>query len=356
MFRRILVPLDGSARAEQAIPVAAQIARAGGGSVILLQVDTTSLDFAWQTTGAPMILPEDIAAERVAITQYLEQCAASKGLEGITTEIEVAEGVPARTIRSVAMARKADLIVLCSHGYSGVTRWLLGSVAQKVARQSAIPVLILREGAGIPTSLHPEGMRPVRFMVPLDGSELAEAALAPAAMLAAALSAPLAGRLHLVLVLSLPWMSRQPRDEQMAAARARIQADAQTYLGTVEKRMRESVPSGIQLEVNSSLIVDEDVAGALIRAAECGKFGKDAPEDQSLACDVIAMATHGRGGLERWALGSITERVLEHTRLPLLILRPERQREQSQEAREGGSTEQQRRPADAGMPAMTNLP
>jgi nucleotide-binding universal stress UspA family protein len=355
MFRRIFVPLDGSTRAEQAIPVAARIARAVGGTIVLLQVDTTSLDFAWQTAGAPMIFPEDIAAERVAITQYLEQCAASKSLEGIETEVEVAEGVPARAIRAVAQARKADLIVLCSRGYSGVTRWLLGSVAQKVARQSAIPVLILREGAGIPTNLHPEGMRPVRVMVPLDGSELAEAALSPAATLAAILSAPLAGRLHLVLVLSLSWMSQRSHDEQTVAARARILAEAQTYLKAAQQRMRESMPSSIQLEVSSSLIVDEDVAGALIRAAECGKFGKDAQEDQRQACDVIAMATHGRGGLERWALGSITERVLEHTRLPLLILRPEQLRKQAQEAGEGDSAKQRKR-TDAGMPAMTNLP
>ncbi len=285
MFHHILVPLDGSTRAEQAIPVAAQIARATGGSVVLLQVNTVSTDSAWPALEAPFATPVDLAAEHKEITRYLMRLAALEVLEGIGIATVVVDGIPAQAILSVAQERQVDLIVLSSRGYSGFMRWRLGSVAQKVARHSPIPVLVLREGAGIPTNLHPEGLRPVRVMVPLDGSDLSEAVLSPAATLSAALSEPLAGQLHLVQVLSLPLMNHRYHSEQMVAARARIQADARTYLEAVQQRMQASETAGSKLEVSTSLIMDEDVAGGLIRAAEGEQQGQDAQEDYSLACD-----------------------------------------------------------------------
>ncbi len=92
------------------------------------------------------------------------------------------------------------------------------------------------------------------------------------------------------------------------------------YLGTVASRLRDGLAAKLGLQVTYSVVPGEDITGALIRTAE---LGEDTATFQ--ACDLLAMATHGRSGFERWMLGSITERVLDGTRLPLLIVRPAEQ-------------------------------
>ena len=204
MFQRILVPLDGSARAEQAIAVAARIARATGGSITLLQVSTAAVDFAWTVMESPTMLQGTLDADCDRAAEYLTTMARSHELEGIKTTIIVLQGAPAEAILEEAHSQAADLIVISSQGHTGLKRWVLGSVAQKVARHSSVPVLVLHEHAGILTNMHPEGTRAVRILVALDGSALAEAVLEPAAYLSAALSAPQPGALHLTQVLHMP--------------------------------------------------------------------------------------------------------------------------------------------------------
>lgn len=317
MFHRILVPLDGSHRAEQALPVAAQLARMTGGCVILLRVCTTTVDLAWSAMEATLSsLEERVEAERAEATRYLDHVAASDVLDGIAIVSTVAEGVPAQCILNEAKDRIADIIVMCSHGDTGLKRWLLGSVAQKIARHSPVPVLVLREGAGIPTNLHPEGARSVRVLVPLDGSPLAEKALLPAAHLSAALSAPLPPELHLVQVL--PYA--QTGKGIVFDVKREDSTEAEAYLKQVEQRLYEGELAGIPVQVSTFIAVASDIAGMIIDAAE----GKSSiAQDQYVdACDIIAMATHGRSGFSHWLLGSITERVLSTTRLPLFIIRP----------------------------------
>ena len=202
MFKRILVPLDGSARAEKAIPAAARIARALGGSVILLRVATAPVDTGkYSTTSA--YVEEAVDADLDVATSYLENIAKSGELAGITTEVKTFIGAVAPTILSAAQSFHANLIVMCSHGYTGFQRWVLGSVADKVTHHSSIPVLVLREGGPIPaTAVH----QPARVLVPVDGSTLSEAVLEPAAHLAAALaqSTSQEGALHLLRVVDLP--------------------------------------------------------------------------------------------------------------------------------------------------------
>ena len=319
MFKRILVPLDGSERAEQAIPVATSIARVSGGTVILLQVATMPLDFAWQSMEASLNMPEALFLQQSSIKEYLATLAATKELEGVATITAVAEGVPAEAILSVASSQQVDLIVMCSHGRTGFKRWMLGSVAQKVARHSPVPVLVLRKGAGVPTNIHPLGMRPVRVLVTLDGSALSESALLPAATLTAVLSAPLDGELHLLRVLTMPVKEDAEHHELITAEKAQAIAAATAYLKMLQQRMQEGDEAVANIKVTTSVIVDTDIAGAVIGAAEMGEGMEEVEGFQG--CDVIAMATHGRGGLEHWIMGSVTERVLHATRMPLLIIR-----------------------------------
>jgi nucleotide-binding universal stress UspA family protein len=320
MFQRILVPLDGSARAESAISVAAKLALASGGSVILLRVITASTEYAWSAMESPTWMQEPLEADRVKVVNYLSTIAESKALAGIETKIEAVDGLPADTILSVARSQQVDLIVMCSHGYTGFKRWALGSVTQKIARHSSVPVFVLQEGAGVPTNLHPGGPRPVRVLVALDGSPLAETVLAPAAQLSTALSAPAPGALHLARVLPLASLPEQDHVEPLVKVRDMARAEADAYLRAIEQRLREGELAPLQLSITSSVVINTDIAETLIKMAENGEYMDKVGE--SSGCDVIAMATHGRGGLQRWVMGSITERVLEATKLPLLIVRP----------------------------------
>lgn len=320
MFKRILVPLDGSERAERALPVAARLARASGGSIVLLRAVTSPIDFAWYAMESPMFMQEGIDADMARAAEYLASVADSLELAGIEIKTEVLPGDPALSIFPVVRAFQADLIVMCSHGYSGRTRWVLGSVSQKVVRHSPVPVLILREDGSVPVNLHPDGIRAVRVLVPLDGSPFAEAALAPAAQLSVALSAPVRGALHLARVLRLPALYEYIQDGRLEEMKQQGIREAQTYLSAVERKLREGDLAKLNLSVTSSISFDPDVAGALIGIAEIGENMQNTEEYPP--CDLIAMATHGRGGMQRWMLGSVTERVLDSTKMPLLIVRP----------------------------------
>ncbi len=314
MFKTILVPLDGSTRAEQALPVAARIACNSSGSIVLLRVITSPIDFAWSVMESPetqAIIDDDIARAK----EYLTSITTLAVLDGIAVKTSVLTGDAALTILPVARSSHADLIVMCSHGETGFKRWMMGSVSQKVARHSPIPVLILREGAGVPTNLHPEGTRPVRVMITVDGSPFAEAALIPAAYLCASLSAPSQGELHIARVLRIPNFTRGSSPEA-----DKVIADAQEYLKRVEQQCNEGELARLNLSVTSSVSRETDIAGALIGLAEEGAEGENG--EQVERCDAIAMATHGCGGPQRWVLGSVTERILGATRLPLLIVRP----------------------------------
>jgi len=127
MFKRILVPLDGSARAESALPVAARLAHAYGASIELLKVVEAYAEY-----GA--YLQSMLDEEKLEATRYLEKVAKSVELEGIEVEVNVMLGQVGKSIIAAAQASHASLIVLCSHGYSSIKRWMLGSVAEKVAR------------------------------------------------------------------------------------------------------------------------------------------------------------------------------------------------------------------------------
>jgi nucleotide-binding universal stress UspA family protein len=315
MFKRILVPLDGSRRAEQAIPLAARIAHSSGSSMVVMQA-------AWMPQGVAGALgpalfsPELFLRDQADIAAYLACLAASSPLKDLPTEREVADGEPAHAILAAAQAHQADLIVMTSHGRTGLARALLGSVAARVARASTIPVLIVRGGntdMEKPLQEPLQGGRPVQILVALDGSSFAEAALSPAANLSTALSAPLPGALHLVRVLPLIETDAMTRVRKTQAIE-----EATAYLNQVTRRLRGIGEATSPLQVLSSVVVDaSDIAGALAHVAA-------SLEDEGV-CALIALSTHGRKGWERLVAGSVTERVLAATRWPILVVHPPHQ-------------------------------
>jgi nucleotide-binding universal stress UspA family protein len=327
MFKRILVPLDGSERAEQALPVAARIARGSGGSVLLLQVIDVAL-FSYTYVAHLPLMESLIETSLTKARNYLTEVTTSSMFNGVPTEIHVPFGSVTSQILSVADASEADGIVLTSHGYTGVTRWVLGSVAEYVVRHGSVPVLLLREGNASHADLYPETDRPVRALVPLDGSFLAKAALSPAAFLVSALAAPARGTLHLTRVV-------KPAKTAPEEAQKNSVHKAERYLGLIADQVREELlarSEALDLTITWSVTVHQDATEGIISVAEHGEHaGGDAI---SGGCDMIAMATNGRSGLPRWVMGSVTEGVLTKTRLPLLIVRPSDESAKSRETAE----------------------
>lgn len=331
MFERILVPLDGSPRAERAIPVAARLARAAGGSVVLLRVVTLPTMVVPYPAVDPGTIQAIIDADVAEANDYMQRMTRLRSLLDVQVATEVIIGTPAATILSVAQTQPSDLLVMCSHGRTGFTRWALGSVAEKVVHHAPVPVLVLREGgpALVGTPPHAEG--PMRALVPLDGSMQAKAALVPAAQLVAALSAPGPGALHLMRVVVLPDAAKIS-----ASAREAVMHKAKQYLRTTVDHLREGLVAPLvaelKLTITWSVTIDDDIASGIIRVAEDGEEMHDVGGVDS--SDLIAMATHGYSGFQRWTLGSVTERVLQATRLPLLVVPPADlldKRDQSQE-------------------------
>jgi nucleotide-binding universal stress UspA family protein len=315
MFTRMLVPLDGSTRAESAVPIAARIAHASGGSVILLQVAAIPIEV--ETAKKPSEIYSQAAVDKgVADTKtYLESVATSDVLKGIKTETKAVTGAIAPSILSAMQDLHADLVVLCSHGYTGFKRWALGSVAQKLAPHSPVPVLVLRDGGSVPTTAT---QHPLRAFVPLDGSPLSESALEPAAQLVTALAPSAHKALHVMRVVDIPssyGKFRSSVDEHYdAGVRAEAKHEYETYLGTVARRFTEGDLAPYNLSVTASVPISMDVAEAIVQTAEQGESAERA------GYDLIVMATHGRGGVGRWVLGSVAERVLHATKVPLLIV------------------------------------
>ncbi len=316
MFQRILVPLDGTTHAEQALPVAARIARASGGSIVLLQVADAPVEYEGLSKFPSPITKENLAVERTRDSGYLATVAEADDLRGIEITTEALAGAVLPALISAVQSKGVDLVVICSHGDTGLKRWMLGSVAQELARHSPVPVLVLRAGGVLSTVRHDS----LRALVALDGSPFAEAALVPAAHVIAALAAPGKGALHLTQVVTGPASYRRLRSEIHSDPHivGRELRDARAYLGSVAVRLRKGELADLGLVVTWSMAVEADVASALIKVAEYGRNTEDFD-----GCDLIAIATHGRSGLQRLVMGSVAEHILGATKLPLLIVRPQ---------------------------------
>lgn len=319
MFKRILVPLDGSKRSERAIPVAARIARATGGTIVFVEVVLPPVEFGTYTGDRTVELkPSAFARREGAAAGYLESIRETYASElaGINTELDLSAGAAAPEIYEAARLEGVDLIVLCSHGETGLKRWAFGSIAQEAVRHSPVPVLALNEHGIIPPM--PDAAHPLRVLVPLDGSPLAEAAILPAAYLVTALSASPQGEVHLLRVVALPSaygaMKSQAHISDLVHEEAK--QEAEKYVTSVAERTAKDL-AAFNLQVSSSVVDSTHVAGTIVQAAAQAR-----DVATSTGYDLIAMATHGRGGLLRLVMGSVTEHVLGATTLPVFIVRP----------------------------------
>jgi nucleotide-binding universal stress UspA family protein len=312
MFQHLLVPLDGSPLAEQALPVAARLARFTHSSLLLVQVVRPSTDYSGGWYPVQLIDQQVIDDEIENVTTYLQTLATSPELVGIAVRTEVAFGWPVQQLLTLAETSGVDLVVLSSHGRTGFTRWVLGSVTHALVHECKSPLLILHQDET--SALLAQGR--IRTLVPLDGSPFAEAALRPAAHVTAALAAAGQGVLHLNQVVTMfPGTEKEGLQSSLNAGPF---SRAETYLSQTREGLLAECKD-LQLSLTSSTELATDVASTLLTLAEQGEVGA---MSEGNSCDLIALSTHGRGGLERWVMGSVTERLLNTTKLPLLIVRP----------------------------------
>ena len=306
MFRKLLVPLDESDLAEMAIGRAAAIARGSGAAIDLVlahQPLLTHLD-------DPTWNDKEKARQRA----YLEKIA--RELEtgsGVTATFAVIHALPVDVICERARDSNADLIVMTSHGRTGWSRAWIGSVADGVMRQSAVPVLMLRP---MTRKADPRavqiGFR--RILVPLDGSVESREILAPVADLARSSSASVSllrvvepvrlfGAEIGVPLAYMPAMVDDRATEQVVAAAQHELDDAAAEL----------TRRGITV-IEKAAVVSPAVAPAIVDYARDRKI------------DVIGMSTHGRG-MSRLFIGSVADKVRRGAEVPMLLLRPRRVRE-----------------------------
>jgi nucleotide-binding universal stress UspA family protein len=287
MLKTILVPLDGSALAERSLSLATTLSIPTASHLVLVRVFSGK---------AP-------THDEAPFGTYLEKTAADLRDRGFRVDTAELAGEPvARLVSEAAREYAADLIVMTTHGRTGPTRWVLGSVAEALVACSPVPILLQR--AWDP------GRRAVllgdqpRLLVPLDGSRFSETVLPPAVALADDLGAEI-----LLLRVEQPTYDILRGDEDFTAANGEREfhpvSAAREYMRELVARLRTSsgVPLNFRMEAG-------DAAAEIIAAAE---------ETHSA---LVMMATHGRTGFERMVLGSVADRVLQHGRVPLVLVHP----------------------------------
>jgi len=298
MYNKILVPLDGSRIAENALPYARALARGFKVPVVLLCVIDV-VEMVRNVSAAEGLFLDTLAEDETRRRgEYLSGIA--KSFSGAPVQCKIEKGDAANVIIESAAAEKDTLVCMVTHGRSGLNRWLIGSVAEKVLRSASAQLLLIRASEEAQT----EGEKPIEsVIVPLDGSRLAEQVLVPVA--------DLAKRLDLEVILfrayNIPYgiydvgASYAVDLERLSAD---IEADVQQYLEEKRDALAKAGLEKISYASKEGLSADEII-----------KFARATPDN------LIAMSTHGRSGVKRWVLGSVTETVVRHSGDPVLVLR-----------------------------------
>jgi nucleotide-binding universal stress UspA family protein len=296
MFERILLPLDGSELAEASIPYAEEIAGSLGSEIILYHV--FGHEYKHQQHMHQTYLDRLVDS----IRQNAKKGGANGNEVKVTTEIEAGE--PAGSICNLVDKNKVDLIIMAAVSASGLKIGkMLGSVTDHLCRTVPIPVLIIRPQDI--ARIESKKQLISHILLPQDGSEPGKLALPVGEELAARLKVPVTLFQMATMVLIYDY------GYGMGYA-------GYVDYGKVDEYEKKRVDEGI-LELEDKLKlkgldVTHRVTSGTDAAGEIMKAGKD------VGADLIVMSTHGRSGFDRWALGSVTERVLRYGEMPLLLV------------------------------------
>ena len=301
MYTKILVPLDGSKTAEAVLPLARSWSSKLKLPVELIAVVGTA-ELARSLSAIERFYMNNLVDEETRrCGEYLDRAAKNFFPDGCKSRLE--KGSSPDIIIDAAAADKGTLIMMATHGRSGVSRWLLGSVAEKVLRATSNPLLLIRSSDKARAD---EQASLSSVVVPLDGSDLAEEVL-PSVV-------DLAKKLDLEVILfrayTVPYAiygaggSYTVDQDQLLAA---IDIDVSRYLEEKADVLRKAGLEKVFCASKEGLSADEII-----------KFARRTPDN------LIAMCTHGRSGVHRWVLGSVTETVVRHSGDPVLVIQAAR--------------------------------
>jgi len=301
MYSKILVPLDGSRLSEGILPYARCLAKAFKIPIDLLLVIDPETISAASGPGTDRYLYAAEADMKKNRSEYLDETVRSL-LPSLTVNCSVETGYPAEAIVDKASAHPDTLVAMATHGRSGVQRWFIGSVADKVLHICTNPLLLVRTAGKEPAN-EQAGLKTV--IVPLDGSPLAELALPHVTAMAKEID------LEVVLVRAYSLVSHMYMAEGMAPdfdqLTESIRDEVKSYL---EEKIRQLKVEG--LEKVSYQLLEGDPAAKIIDIA------RETPDN------LVAISTHGRSGIGRWVLGGVTDRVVRHSSDPVLVIRAAR--------------------------------
>ena len=291
MYQRILVPLDGSDLAEQVLPFVLKLGLGNRSSVTLLRAYSIPAMALEDVRGT--LMDQIMASALTGAEEYLERVGNVLRQAGLTISSVVREGDAASLIVGEAEAVPGTLIAMSTHGRSGVSRWVLGSVTDKVLHAADSPVLIVRVDPVLESAGEKSAGREKRWTgpvfiknvtVPLDGSDLAEEIVAHAVSAAQGLDVPV-----------IP---------VRVATDASQHEEATGYLERASEKFREQGVSCL-----GGTLLRGEPADALVAML------------QAQPDTLVAMTTRGLSGIQRWVLGSVTDRITRYSGTPVLVVR-----------------------------------
>lgn len=294
MFDRLLVPLDGSDTADRGLAQAEALLTRTGGEAVLLRAVPSAAGLRGES------FDRLVSGEKAEAEDALKLAAGRLSEKRLRARWDVAAGDPAEAILEAARREDVGLIVICTHGRSGLRRWALGSTAERVLRSTERPVLLVRARSGA------DATEARTILLASDGSEAARAAVDPAAAWAARFGAEIA-----VLSVDVPEVVPLSAGGSTLAGPWAVPAP----VGAPAREEGRAVAEGLA----------EEIAARGIRAHGESATGDPArtivERAKALGAGLIAMATHGRSGLDRWFMGSVTEKVLREAETPMLVVR-----------------------------------
>jgi nucleotide-binding universal stress UspA family protein len=301
MATRILVPLDGSSLAEQALPCAAILARRLPAELVLFRAIWVPADIVEMLDESTLELNAIVAQLETEANDYFAALVEQMEDAALDACAVVRRGPAAAAILDYAEQTNIDQIIMATHGYSGIRHWTHGSVAERVLQAAHLPLLLVRASEKNQPVDWRQPLQCRRILVPLDGSPLAEQILPTVTRLARSLSAEVT-LFQVPIAYVSGWMTGEwyvPIQGVLETA----DEDTEAYLSAAASRLE-----GQGVEVTTATAIGS-VANCIVEYAAVNDI------------DLIAMCTHGRTGLARWALGSVADRVLRAGGKPILLVR-----------------------------------
>ncbi|MDY6877806.1 MAG: universal stress protein [Chloroflexota bacterium] len=295
MFDHILVPMDGSSLAECVLPHAMAIARVCESQVTLLRV----LERTQARDATQSIDPLDWHIRRAEAEAHLNELSTRLQKAGLRTENALLEGQAAERIIEFSHSHAVSLVILSSHGRSGLSGWNVSSIVQKVILRVRTPLMIVRAYQPIASDL--ADLRYRRLLVPLDCSQRAECALPLATTLARFHEA----ELLLLHVVSKPEMVQRAPLTHKDTALADQLTERNRLAAT---RYLENLGARLSPNIQSRVLISDNAAAALHDMVEQEK------------ADLVVLSAHGYSGRTKWPYGSMAVNFIAYGTTPLLIV------------------------------------